>query len=187
MTLSPKVLLLSLMVLLAACRSDPIHYHTLTPAQPAASARGGADIQIERVTVPPQVDRPQIVIRQGNSGLVILETEWWGASLSDELKSALVIQLSGTTSQHNVSLRIDVQRFDSVPGQYALVDATWRLRTAGADASSAPPLTCRTTLQTQAGPTIDDLVAAHQNNVKRLASLISKMASAPLNGCPAAQ
>lgn len=183
MSLSLKVSLLSLAVLLAACRSDPIHYHTLTPAQPATGSRGGADIQIERVTVPPQVDRPQIVVRQGDSGLAILDTEWWGASLSDELKSALVDQLSGTTSQRTASLRVDVQRFDSVPGQYALVDVKWRLRTAGADANSAP-LTCRTTLQTPAGSTIDDLVAAHQNNVKRLAGLISKMASAPLSGCP---
>ncbi|RON03347.1 hypothetical protein BK659_22845 [Pseudomonas brassicacearum] len=186
MPLSLKVSLLSLAVLLAACRSDPIHYHTLTPAQPATGSPGGADIQIERVTVPPQVDRPQIVIRQGNSGLAILETEWWGASLSDELKSALVDQLSGTASQRKVSLRVDVQRFDSVPGHYALVDVKWRLKTAGTDASSAPP-TCRTTLQTPAGSTIDDLVGAHQNNVKRLASLISKMASAPLNGCPSAE
>ncbi|MFJ2366682.1 membrane integrity-associated transporter subunit PqiC [Pseudomonas sp. NPDC087697] len=186
MPLSLKVSLLSLAVLLAACRSDPIHYHTLTPAQPATGSRGGADIQIERVTVPPQVDRPQIVIRQGNSGLAILETEWWGASLSDELKSALVDQLSGATSQRKVSLRVDVQRFDSVPGQYALVDLKWRLRTVETDTSSAP-LTCRTTLQTPAGPTIDDLVAAHQNNVKRLASLINKMVSAPFNGCPPAE
>ncbi|TVT79362.1 membrane integrity-associated transporter subunit PqiC [Pseudomonas sp. H3(2019)] len=183
MSLSLKISLLSLAVLLAACRSDPIHYHTLTPAQPTAGARGGADIQIERLTVPPQVDRPQIVIRQGSSGLAIMETEWWGANLSDELKSALVDQLSGTAAQHKVSLRVEVQRFDSIPGHYALVDAKWRLRTAETDASSTSP-TCRTTLQTPAGPTIDDLVAAHQNNIKRLASLISKMASAPLNGCP---
>ncbi|EXF96384.1 hypothetical protein HK44_015650 [Pseudomonas fluorescens HK44] len=187
MSLSLKVSLLSLVVLLAACRSDPIHYHTLTPpAQPATGSRGSTDIQIERVTVPPQVDRPQIVIRQGNSGLAILETEWWGASLSDEFKSALVDQLSGMVAQRNVSLRVDVQRFDSIPGQYALVDVKWRLKTAGSDASNAP-LTCRTTLQTSAGPTIDDLVAAHQKNVKRLASLISKMASAPFNGCPPAE
>lgn len=186
MSSSLKISLLSLVVLLAACRSDPIHYHTLTPAQPATGSRGGADIQIERVTVPPQVDRPQIVIRQGNSGLAILETEWWGASLSDELKSALVDQLSGTTAQRKVSLRVDVQRFDSIPGQYALVDVKWRLRTAGTDVNSAL-LTCRTTLQTPAGPTIDDLVAAHQNNVKRLASLIGKIASGPLNGCPPAE
>jgi uncharacterized lipoprotein YmbA len=81
--------------------------------------------------VPPQVDRPQIVIRQGNSGLAILETEWWGASLADELRSALIDQLNNTSGRGNVSVRIEVQRFDSIPGQYALIDAKWRLRPIG--------------------------------------------------------
>ena len=49
-----------------------------TPLQAGDGRPAGADIQIEGISVPPQVDRPQIVIRQGDSGLVILETEWWG-------------------------------------------------------------------------------------------------------------
>ena len=81
--------------------------------------------------MPPQVDRPQIVIRQGNSGLAILETEWWGASLVDELRSALVDQLVNNNPQRKVSVRLDVQRFDSIPGQYALIDVKWRLRNLG--------------------------------------------------------
>ena len=132
--------------------------------------------------MPPQVDRPQIVIRQGTNGLAILETQWWGASLADELRSALEDQLSNTGGS-KVSVRIDVQRFDSIPGQYGLIDVKWRLRTVGA--SDATPLTCRSTLQTPSGPSIDELVAAQQNNVKRLAALISQAAGSP-RGCPSA-
>ena len=182
MSLPLKVSLVGALLLLAACRSDPIHYHTLIPAQPATDAQGGANIQFELVSVPPQVDRPQMVIREGSSGLAILETEWWGASLSEELQSALVDQLSSAGNGHKWLLRVEVQRFDTVPGQYALVDAQWRLRSAGSEASV---LTCRTTVQTPAGPTIDDLVVAHQNNVKRLAALISQAAVRPQASCPA--
>lgn len=174
MSLPLKVSLVGALLLLAACRSDPIHYHTLIPAQPAADAQGGPNLQFESVSVPPQVDRPQMVIREGSSGLAILETEWWGASLSEELQSALVDQLSSAGNGHKWLLRVEVQRFDTVPGQYALVDAQWRLRSAGSEVSA---LTCRTTVQTPAGPTIDDLVVAHQNNVKRLASAIRQAAS----------
>ena len=177
MSLPLRVSLLGALLLLAACRSDPIHYHTLIPAQPAADAQGGANIQFEQVSVPPQVDRPQMLIREGSSGLAILETEWWGASLSEELQSALVDQLSSAGNGHKWLLRVEVQRFDTVPGQYALVDAQWRLRNAGSAGSEASVLTCRTTVQTPAGPTIDDLVVAHQNNVKRLASAIRQAAS----------
>ncbi|MFJ4542104.1 membrane integrity-associated transporter subunit PqiC [Pseudomonas sp. NPDC088885] len=180
MALPLKTTVLAACLLLGACRSDPISFHTLTPVQPGAG-RSGADIAIEGITVPPQVDRAQIVIREGNSGLAILETEWWGASLADELRSALVDQLSSAAGQQRSSVRIEVQRFDSIPGQYGLIDVKWRLRPLGATDSGL--LTCRSVLQTPSGPSIDELVAAQQNNVKRLAAQITQAAGSS-RGCP---
>ncbi|MFJ2709299.1 membrane integrity-associated transporter subunit PqiC [Pseudomonas sp. NPDC087346] len=182
MALPLKFTVLAACLLLGACRSDPISFHTLTPVQ-LPNTRAGTQIPIEAITVPPQVDRPQIVIRQGNSGLAILETQWWGASLADELRSALTDQLSNAGGRGNVSVRLDVQRFDSIPGQYGLIDVKWRLRPVGATDSGL--LTCRSTLQTPSGPSIDDLVSAQQNNVKRLAALISQAAGNP-GVCPPA-
>jgi len=185
-----KFALLGLALLLAACRSDPIHYHTLTPQQPAAA--GGVDVELERITVPPQVDRPQVVIRESNSGLAILETEWWGASLADELQNALVNQFATGTTPSHLSLRVDVQRFDSVPGQYALFDASWRLRPAngngngnGNGGKEAAALTCRSVIQTAAGGSIDELVLAHQQNLKRFTELVSQTARGGASRCPA--
>lgn len=185
MTFPLKITLVTALVLLAACRSEPIAFYTLTPVHWNNSTQAQAsDIRIESISVPPQVDRAQIVIRQGDSGVAILETQWWAATLADELKSALVDQLANSQSRQPVSLRLEVQRFDSVPGQYALLDVRWRLRpTSGGDAQ---PLTCRTTLQTPAGPSIDDLVVAHQNNLKRFAALVSKTADTSLKTCPTA-
>ncbi|WP_085687200.1 MULTISPECIES: membrane integrity-associated transporter subunit PqiC [unclassified Pseudomonas] len=182
MALPLKFTVLAACLLLGACRSDPISFHTLTPAQPPAGKSAG-EITIEGISVPPQVDRPQIVIRQGNSGLAILETEWWGASLGDELRSALADQLSNAGGQRKVSVRIDVQRFDSIPGQYGLIDVKWRLRQA--DAGDNGLVACRSVLQTPSGPTIDDLVTAQQNNVRRLAAMISQAAGSS-RGCPPA-
>ncbi|CAG8865694.1 hypothetical protein PS627_01613 [Pseudomonas fluorescens] len=181
MTRVQMLSMLSALLILGACRSDPIQFHTLIPAQPGpASPSAGSEIQIESISVPPQVDRPQIVIRQGSSGLAILETQWWGASLVDELRSALIDQLSNTRPGQGLSLRLDVQRFDSIPGQYALMDAKWRLR--AKDASST--LTCRSTLRTRAGASIDDVVMAQQDNVRRLALMISQAAAGGRNICP---
>ncbi|MET3455652.1 PqiC family protein [Pseudomonas kilonensis] len=178
MPLTLKFTLVAVALLLGACRSDPIHYHTLSPAQPTGQSRAGVDIQIEQVSVPPQVDRTQMVIRQGNSGLAILETEWWGASLSDELHSSLDEQLSNPGAPKS-SLRVDVQRFDSIPGRYARMDAQWRLRNLGGDAR---PLTCRSSLQTPAGASIDELVAAHQQNVRQFVDLVEQ--AAVRKACP---
>lgn len=178
MSLSLKSSLPALVLLLSACRGDPIHYHTLSPAQPAAQSSSSKDIQIEQVSVPPQVDRTQMVIRQGNSGLVIMETEWWGATLADELRSSLDEQLSNPGAP-TLSLRVDVQRFDTVPGQYARMDVQWRLRDL---ASEARPLTCHSSLQTPASGSIDELVTAHQQNVRRFVGLVEQAASR--QACP---
>ncbi|MGC1333262.1 PqiC family protein [Pseudomonas sp.] len=177
-TLAPA--LLCLCAVLAGCRSAPVHYHTLTPllGGTARSVQPGANLVIERFTVPPQVDRAQIVVRQGNNGLAILETEWWGASLADELQSALVDQLN----QHPInagraSLRVDVQRFDLVPGRYALIDVKWRLRTGRADDDTRMQVSCQSVLQTPSGDSVEELVQAQQGNVEKIASMISASGS----------
>lgn len=183
MGFSPKLALVTALLLLAACRSDPIHYHTLMPPQTEAASRSNAvSIEIESLSVPAQVDRSQVVIRQGNSGLALLETEWWGASLGEEFRSALVDQLANANPSRKLSLRIDVQRFDSVPGQYGLIDVTWRLRVPGEGKSAS--ITCRSTLQTPSGVNIEDLAQAQQNNVKRLAAQISQASRGTLQSCP---
>ncbi|HWH89482.1 MAG TPA: PqiC family protein [Pseudomonas sp.] len=180
MVLPLKITVLAAFVLLTACRSDPISFHTLTPAQPGPS-RTGVDIAVESLSVPPQVDRAQIVIREGNSGVAILETDWWSATLADELRGALTDQLSSGVGQQRASVRLDVQRFDSLPGQYALIDVKWRVRPLGA--ADAALLTCRSVLQTPSGPSIEELVTAQQNNVKRLAAQITQAATGSRN-CP---
>jgi uncharacterized lipoprotein YmbA len=180
-----KFALLASVLLLAACRSDPIQFHTLTPAQPGAHPRNAGTIQIDTLTVPPQVDRPQIVIREGDSGLAILETQWWGASLVDELRSALADQLINSSPGTRQSLGVSVQRFDSIPGQYALMDVKWRLRS-GSEIDGVR-IICRSTLQTPAGASIDELVLAQQKNVKRLAALINQASAGIQKGCPASQ
>ena len=159
---------------LCGCSSAPIHYYTLVPIKDTASNPNAslADILVDRVSMPPQVDRSQLVIRQGNNGLVILETQWWGANLTDEFRNALVNQLpplgTSTSKRTKLHLTLEVQRFDSVPGHYALLEARWRLRNREADVR----MECHTTLSTPSGNTIEGLVSAHQTNITKLSSLI---------------
>lgn len=158
-----------LLAVLWGCSSTPNNYHTLVPSEPVRDS--GQRIQVARVAVPPQVDRPQLVVRQGQSGLAILETEWWGANLVDEFRSALQDQLGGAVGGGNALLRVDVQRFDSVPGRYASLEAVWRLTRPG-----EAGLTCRTSLQTAADNSIASLVNAHQANLRKLAEAVRSSA-----------
>jgi len=171
------LLLAGLFPIMWGCSSAPIHYHTLVPAQPGSPASGL--VRVDRVSMPPQVDRSQIVIRQGGSGLAILETEWWGANLVDEFRNALEDQL-GAPSTGAALLRVDVQRFDSVPGQYALLDASWRLQRRG----SEKPLVCRSSLKTPAGPSVEALVQAQQTNLRKLAEQVAQANTSGGTRCP---
>ncbi|PCC98134.1 membrane integrity-associated transporter subunit PqiC [Halopseudomonas pelagia] len=173
-----KIMLAAAVLLLAACRSDPIQFHTLSPTSAQSSGavqRHNVEVQIETISIPPQVDRQQIVVRQSDSSLAILEGHWWGASLVDEMRSALEQQLPNPGAAGKVSVRLDVQRLDSLPGEYALIDVNWRLRDLGANAR--PLLHCRSRLQTAAGLSIDDIVIAHQQNLRQLAAEITQTAS----------
>ncbi|MBA1243297.1 PqiC family protein [Pseudomonas japonica] len=175
------VALFTSLVLLAGCRSAPVHYHTLTPllSGPARTVQPTGNLLIERVTVPAQVDRTQIVVRQGVHGLAILETDWWGASLADELQGALVDQLNRHPAPASkTSLRVDVQRFDLVPGRYALLDVKWRLRTKRLTDSATTELNCQGIMQSPAGESVDDLVTAQQANVQAIAAMISEFTQA---------
>lgn len=175
------------LLLLVGCRSDPVHYHTLTPllsAMPSLSQTGHT-LQVERVTVPPQVDRAQLVVRQGANELVILETDWWGASLVDEVQSTLTDQLNARPgASQKASVRIDVQRFDLLPGQYALIDVRWRIRVVQPGSENATELMCRSLLQTPAGSDIQALVVAQQKNVQRLAVIMADANRLAAKQCP---
>lgn len=183
MALSRSIMLVTALLMLAACRGDPIQFYTLTPTEPVGTVQAsGVEVQIEAISLPPQVDRQQIVIRQNDSSLAIQEGHWWGSSLTDELRSALVQQLPNNTAGRRLSVRLDVQRLDSIPGQYALIDVKWRLR--DLEAGDKPMVHCRSALKTAAGLNINDIVIAHQKNLQRLAAEISQAASTTVGRCP---
>lgn len=173
----------ALLVLLTACRSDPVHYHTLSPllASPTQTLQTSGNLTMERLTVPPQVDRSQLVVRQGSNGLAILETDWWGASLADELQSSLAQHLNRVQFNAKASLRVQVQRFDLVPGRYALLDIKWRLRSAQ-PGGEVQELNCQSVVQSPAGDTVQDMVRAQQGNLQKIAGIIG---ASSRGRCPA--
>lgn len=199
-----RTLLLGSTLALAACSSPVTHYYTLVPTTESApgTSRPAAGFQFELLTVqmPVQVDQPQLVVRQDQGRLAILDNERWAAPLADEFHDALASQmerqlgvrdLSGlpkNSDQPVVSLQADVRRFDSVPGQYALVDVVWSLSRRGNDDSKRTTLTCATVVKDNAGVDLNSLVLAHQKAIgdlaARIASTARQWADNPAVGCP---
>jgi uncharacterized lipoprotein YmbA len=168
----------------------PDRFHTLLPAEraPAAAATaapGAAALYVDvlPVRVPAQVDHAQWVLRQPDDSLLLLEHERWAAPLPDELRSALVEALGarwGATDVRSVAapapavwrLRVDVQRFESLPGREARLEAAWSLSSTQRGGAA---LVCRGAFREAAnGPGVPALAAAHRRAVVQLADAIGR-------------
>ena len=185
---------LGAVLLLAGCASaPPDHFYSLSngigassaAADRAASGTSAAPpyyIEVQAVSVPQQVARSQLVVTQGAGRVDLLEQERWSAPLASEIGQALSQAVTGelgvidvfrtpTPDQAQIyRISTNVQRFESAPGQYALMDAVWSVRAVG----GAQVLTCRTIASEPVAAGYDALVAGHRRAVARLAADIAK-------------
>lgn len=198
---------LSAPLLLAACASTPTGYHTLLAPQglpgQVPTVAPGYQFEMQQVRMPVQVDQPQLVVRQGEGSLAILESQRWGAPLADEFHDALTQRLeqrlgtrdlAGLPRTGNLpvlSVRPDVRRFETVPGQYALIDVVWSLGLSDPSSHGRRNLTCSSVLRQSTNGGLDELVLAHQRLIDRLAQAMSgtieHWVADPSSGCPSAE
>ncbi|HEX7341174.1 MAG TPA: PqiC family protein [Rhodanobacteraceae bacterium] len=175
---------------LAACSSAPVRFYTLMP-QTLAPASGHYQplrhtqvryIAVLPVTIPAQVDRPQMVVREGDSGVALLDGERWIAPVGDEIRRALsaeltqalgvpdVYGLAPPAGQSVYRIKVNVTRFESVPGQYTLLVATWSVD-AGSGAQSRAQ--CSSSIREPVGQGYAALAAGQQRGVQALAQAIA--------------
>lgn len=172
--------------LLAACSSAPIQFHTLVPPPAAAPAQPMAAvpyrIAVMPVSVPAQVDRPQLVVREGQGSVALLDGQQWIAPLGDEIRTVIsgelvrrlgtqdVYGLAATGGKPVYRVKVDVTRFESVPSQYTLLAAAWSVQPAD---GRGPAMQCTSTVRESAGSGYSALVAAHQQGLLALARSIA--------------
>ncbi|HUG25118.1 PqiC family protein [Piscinibacter sp.] len=184
-------------VLLLGCASPPPErFHTLLASDSAApQARAGAPIYVDLrpVSVPAQVDHSQWLLRQSDDSLLLLEQDRWAAPLAEELRGALASRLAarwGAIDVRGVAIpaapiwrvRVDVQRFESLPAREARIESTWSLSSSQRD---GPTLVCRHAARANpAGGDVAALAAAHRQAVTALADAIGTQLSAVAAGGP---
>ena len=130
---------------LAACGTSPsVTYYTLpagTATTPGATAANEYSVSVGPVTVPDTVDRPNLVLRSSPTQVQIAEFARWAAPLKHEIPRVIAQQLAqllpGASTRTNVQnagappdyrVLIDIQRFESSPGEGATIEATWSVR-----------------------------------------------------------
>jgi len=176
---------------LAACAgSQPTYYYTLLPSSAGKEQAAGQPpsagyaVLIESVAVPEQVDRPQIVLTDPQSTQVVpLNSSLWASPLPDELRRALaddlyrrlgVLNLASTGVPEGLpawKLFLDIQRFESLYDQEAVIDASWRLTPV--NQPSRRETICRAEARVPVGQGMSALVTGHQQALQLLAGLMA--------------
>jgi uncharacterized lipoprotein YmbA len=163
--------------------SAPARFYTLdSTASPTGAAIAPATVLVGPVTVPAAVDQPQMVVQVAPNRVEVDEFNRWVAPLNDSIARVVAGDLAvelGTPdvgvaplANFNADYRVtvDVQRFESVRGQSALVDAVWTVRkTAGGQARSGRTV-AREAVQ---GDGFDALAAAHSRALSKMSNDIA--------------
>jgi len=130
-----RTLMVVLALFLSGCGSTlKERFYTLDAPEPPPTAAGGPSVAVSPVTVPELVDRPQIVVRMGPNQVGIGEQARWAEPLKSAIARVvaanLATALGGRVAPQRAGdadyrVAIDVQRFESTPGDGVLIDAAW--------------------------------------------------------------
>ncbi|QJP73611.1 PqiC family protein [Burkholderia glumae] len=173
--------------LATGCASPPSHFYTLS-GDPATVTAGRAMpanpaflIQVPAVSVPEQVAKTQFVVQRDTARVDVLEERRWASPPADEIRRALSAALTRRLDTIDVAdaavppgvpvyrVSVDVQRFESWPGERAALDAVWSVRSL----ATQSVMTCRSTLSEPVAAGYDALVAGHRKAVGELAERIA--------------
>jgi len=157
---------------LAGCASPTPRYYTLSaPEQPAAKAL--YSVAVGPVTVPDSVDRSQLVLRTGANEVAIAEQSRWAESPKTAIPRVIAANLAqalgdayvsaypqGVGSEADYRVTVDIQRFESAPGDAATVEALWTV-TAAKGKGAAPRSGRSLAREPVQGKDYNALVAAH--------------------------
>jgi uncharacterized lipoprotein YmbA len=168
--------------LLGGCgTSAPSRFYTLDPtaaANGASSAR--CAVMVDPVSIPASVDRPQFVVQIAANRVDVDEFNRWVAPLGDQIAGVVAADLAALLATPNVvtapipnldyRVLINVQRFESVRGQTALLDAVWAVQKSG----NSPPRSGRTIArETVQGDSFEALAAGHSRALATLSADIA--------------
>ena len=170
-------------IVVAGCSTSPARFYSLgstatadgTPSTPAA-------VMVGPVTIPASVDQPEFVVQVAPNRVEVDEFNRWVSPLNDSIARAVagdLVVLLGTPEVASAELAnfapdyrvtIDVQRFESVQGQAATVEAVWTVRKSVGGETRTGRTVVREPVQ---GQGFEALAAAHSRAVAKMSGDIA--------------
>ncbi len=132
-------------LLAAACASSPpVRYYVLTvvkAANPQPAAADMVPVRLDRLTLPTELDRSELVRRVDATRVELLENDRWAAPLDDMVRRVLTGDLGArlpadrvadpsepAASERHQSLAVDLQQFDGDATCAVTLRAVWVLK-----------------------------------------------------------
>ena len=173
------------LVALAGCASSPAHFYTLSATAPPSSAASKIAVAVGPVSIPADVDRPQIVVSTSANQVSVDDFNRWASPLQDNLSRVIAEDLVALLGTPRVTLfpqtlgadpdyrvQIEIRNFESVPGKSAALDAVWTVRRTRDGKTETGRTSARETVD---GTGYDALAAAHSRGVARLSRDIAEV------------
>jgi uncharacterized lipoprotein YmbA len=167
-----------LVLVVTGCASAPSKFYAL---QSTASSSGGAAMRdaviVGPVSIPASVDRPEFVVQVAENRVQLDEFNRWISPLDDAIARTVSGNLAAQLGTPDVAtaplanfqpvyrVTIDVQRFASIPGEAALLEAVWVVRRTEGGAARSGRTVAREPVQ---GDGFDALAAAHSRALETL-------------------
>ena len=167
----------------AGCRTATSRFYTLDATATAdGSPSANYGVIVGPVTVPAFVDRPEFVVQVAPNQVQLDEFNRWAAPLGDSVERVVAADLATLLGTPRVAtaplanfapayrVTIDVQRFDSIPGQAVVVEAVWVVHGAGKDATRSGRTVAREPVESKG---FDALAAAHSRALAQVSADIA--------------
>lgn len=166
---------------LAACASTPAAHYYVLEAVPARARTADSSLQVlvDPVSIPEEVDRPQIVLALEDGEITIDDAHRWAAPLQPEITQVLARNLGTTLGSNAVTtdtgtapwkgyrVHVRILELRSRLGHEADIEARWEVGLAGTMRRGT------TRVQQHAGVGYEGLAQAHSRALAQLASAIA--------------
>lgn len=167
----------------AACATTQARFYTLSHTETPAAPSSELSVVVGPVAIPAAVDQPQIVVSTGPNQVWQDEFNRWASPLQSNIAGVVAEDLTSMLGTPRVStfqqslnadadyrVAIEVQRFESAPGEAATLNAVWNVRRI----KDGKTQFGRTTVREPAPEKgYDALVAAHSRALARMSQDIA--------------
>ena len=170
-------------VVAVGCSTAPSNFYSLSSTSAADGTPPTAvAVMVGPVTIPASVDQPEFVVQVAANRVQVDEFNRWVAPLGDAIARAvagdLVVLLGSPEVASNqlanfvpdYRVTIDVQKFESVPGSAATLEAVWTVRKSVGGEIRSGRTVAREPVQ---GQSYDALAAGHSQALAQMSTDIA--------------